>query len=193
MSVEATEIPKLRAFLYSLPATRKFRAFEHHRKVVLPSLLNITEMTCLQTKLMRHDELYKIILSSSQPVADEILKTLDGFFENIIIPCINIIREKKDTYADYASKKVPSWKGWPNQTHKTFCLHMDNWSTKKVGKHDWNKEILAPLIRDVERGISGWFDAFDTLSTTLLDKLSMSINKLISQLEGTVQYRSIHA
>lgn len=192
MSVEVTEIPKLRAFLYGLPATRKFRAFEHYRKVVIPSLLNITKMTCSQTRLMRRGELHKIILSSSQPVPGEIHKMLNTFFENIIFPCINTIRARKDIYADHTSKKVPSWRGWPNQTHKTFYQHLGNWSTKKVGKHDWNKEMLAPLVCDVEKGIRGWGDAFDTLSTSLSDMLSTITNDLISQFEGTVQYQSIH-
>lgn len=180
MSVEATEIPKLRAFLYGLPATRKFQAFEHYHKATLPWLLDITERKCSQTMLTRHDKLHKIILSNLRPVTDDIRKTLDTFFHNIIFPCIDIIRAKKDTYADHASKTVTNWKDWPSGTHKTFCLHLGNWGTKKVGKHNWNKEMLAPLIRDVENGISGWFDAFDTLSMSLSDKLSIIINKLIS-------------
>lgn len=66
MSVEATEIPKLRAHLYAIPALRKLMAFNHHRKFKLPSLLNSIEMTCSQSKLKRRAELEKILIDAQE-------------------------------------------------------------------------------------------------------------------------------
>lgn len=184
MSVEVTEIPALRSFLYGLPAVRKFRAFDHHRKVVLPSLLNNLEMTCSQTKLMRRDEIQKILLSAPTPICKDIQNIFDKFFDESIVPGIAIIKTNKISYAEHATAQLAKWKKWSNPTHKAFCIHRGCWSTKKVGNHDWNKDMLEPLLKAVEKDIRRWDDTSNALLTTVSDKLSAMIMELISQLEG---------
>lgn len=184
MGVEITEIPKLRAFLYGLPAVRKFRAFEHHRKMVLPSLLNNLEMTCSQTKLMRREELYKILSSAQDPVSAELHQIFENFTNTVIIPGIATIKTKKVAYAQHATTKVSKWISWKSPTHKAFCLKRGNWSTKAVGKHDWNREMLEPLLKDAERDIAAWDDPQSVLMTTLSEKLGSMVSDLVSQLDG---------
>ncbi|KAL1616899.1 hypothetical protein SLS54_008103 [Diplodia seriata] len=184
MGVDATGVPELRAFLYGLPAVRKFRAFEHHRKIVLPSLLNNLELTCSQTKLMRRDELQRILLSASEPVAGEIQRIFDGFFATAIVPGIATIKTSKIAYADYAMAQVANWKDWAPATHRAFCLRKGNWRTKKVGHQDWNRVMLEPLIKDVEKYTRAWDDATNALASNLSDKLCQMVADLISLLEG---------
>ncbi|KAL1640220.1 hypothetical protein SLS58_007171 [Diplodia intermedia] len=183
MGVDATGVPELRAFLYGLPAVRKFRVFDHHRKTVLPSLLNNLELTCSQTKLMRRDELQRILLSASEPVAGEIQRIFDGFFATAIVPGIATIKTSKIAYADYAIAQLASWKDWTPATHRAFCLRKGNWRTKKVGHHDWNKVMLEPLIKDVEKYSRAWDDATNALASNLSDKLCQMVADLISRLE----------
>ncbi|OJD34166.1 tat pathway signal sequence [Diplodia corticola] len=183
MSVSVTGIPDLRAYLYALPALRKLRAFEHHRKVVLPSLLNNLEMTCSQTKLMRRDELQKILSGAPEPVADEIENVFKVLLETAIIPGITAIKTNKIAYAEHAIAQLSNWKNWANSTHKAFCLHKGNWRTKKVGKQDWNREMLEPLIKAVEKDMRAWDDASSSLASSLSERLCAIVNELISRLE----------
>lgn len=189
MGVSATGIPELRAFLYGLPAVRKFRVFEHHSKMVLPSLLNNLELTCSQTKLMRRDELHRILLSASLPLAENIQKIFESFFTADIVPGIASIKVNKAAYAEYAKGQLRQWTEWTNATHKAFCSHNGNWSTKKVGRHDWNSVMLEPLIKDVEKDTRGWDDASTALALTLSDKVCAMVTDLISQLEGMSSLR----
>lgn len=85
MSVEATEIPKLRAYIYNLPASRRLITFKHHVKYVLPSLTNCLGMTCSQSKLKRREELQKMLLEaqdvSTQRCDHELLTNSDSLFQ----------------------------------------------------------------------------------------------------------------
>ncbi|KAL0253313.1 hypothetical protein SLS55_010286 [Diplodia seriata] len=183
MSVGATGIPALRAFLHGLPATRNFHAFQHHRKLVLPSLLNNLEMTCSQTKLMRRDELQEIILSALHPASEEIRRTFEAFWSTAIVPGIAKIKTNRAAYADHAKNQLSRWTQWANATHRAFCSHHGNWRTKKVGAHDWNGIMLEPLVKDVEKDIRGWDEASIALTVELSDKLNVLLTDLISRLE----------
>ncbi|KKY16214.1 hypothetical protein UCDDS831_g07197 [Diplodia seriata] len=183
MSVASTGIPGLRSFLYGLPADRKLRAFQHYRRTTLPSLLNNLEMACSQTKLMRREELQKILSSASEPVSNEINNIFGLFWSSAILPAIVDIKSKKRVYADHAITALSKWTKWKNQTHKAFCIHRGNWTTKAVGTHDWNGAMLAPLIKAIEKDTKGWDDAIQSLSAKLSDKMGTLVADLINQLE----------
>ncbi|KAF4544045.1 Tat pathway signal sequence [Lasiodiplodia theobromae] len=184
MGFESTNIPALRAFLYALPAFRKFKAFEHHHQHVLPSLVNHLEMICSQTKVDSHEELRNIIQSASVDVPSDVTKSFKYFFDEAILPVIAIIKTNKAAYVTYATDQLTKWSNWPSQTFKTFCTHRGNWSTPKVGKHDWNEEMLKPLIQDVNSEANGWEDATSNLSANISSKLSTRITELIGKIQG---------
>lgn len=57
LSLEATEIPALRTYLFSQPSLGRFASLEHYCKSLLPTFFNTIEISCSVTKLKRKEEL----------------------------------------------------------------------------------------------------------------------------------------
>lgn len=64
LSVKNTEIPSLKANIYSLPSRGKFNSLEHHCRVSLQTLLNTLELSCSQSKMKRKDHLIQFVARS---------------------------------------------------------------------------------------------------------------------------------
>lgn len=57
LSLEATETPALRTYLFSQPSLGRFASLEHYCKSLLPTFFNTIEISCSVTKLKRKEEL----------------------------------------------------------------------------------------------------------------------------------------
>ncbi|KAF9635186.1 hypothetical protein BFW01_g6081 [Lasiodiplodia theobromae] len=182
MNVEATEIPKLRAYIYSLPAKRKVSAFKHHVKYALPSLINSLAMTCSQSKLKRRDELQKILLNAQKPIRDDITQIFKDFLATDVLAKLAKIKKKKATYIAAATAKLRTYSKWKSSTQKSFCQHRGNWETQKVGYHDWNSEMLEPMINDLKDDLHPWEDVSEPLACKLSDKVIGTLQSLIEQM-----------
>lgn len=76
-------------------------------------------------------------------------------------------------------------------TQKAFFKHKGKWSTKKVGRHDWNARILEPLVKDLEKDLRRWDDLSEGLSRNLSEKIVGTLQSLIQKLEGNSPYEYI--
>ncbi|KAB2576411.1 hypothetical protein DBV05_g5003 [Lasiodiplodia theobromae] len=184
MDINSTNIPALQAFLCALPAFRRFKAFENRHERELPWLLDHLAWACSPIKIDGTEELHEILLSTSGTVAPDISNSFKKFFDEAIVPGIATIKTNKAAYATYATDKLREWSYWHNQTYKTFCIHRGNWRTQKVGRRDWNEEMLELLVQDVDRETNGWEDAMSDLTKIISAKLDAKISKLIAELHG---------
>ncbi|KAK0645150.1 hypothetical protein DIS24_g8236 [Lasiodiplodia hormozganensis] len=187
MSVEATEIPRLRSHIYGLPAKRKVMALSHHVKYVLPSLANNLAMSCSQSKLKRRDELKRIMNEAQDPISMEITQAFNDLLTADILGKIGKIKifKTKVGYMNAAKAKLTAYSQWNSGTQKSFCHHKGQWKTKKVGRHDWNAEMLEPLVNDLKDNIRHWEDISDPLGRTLSEKITSILQSLITRLQDT--------
>ncbi|KAL1621779.1 hypothetical protein SLS54_005302 [Diplodia seriata] len=179
MSVEATEVPELRAYVYSLPDKRKSMAFRHHVKYGLPSLLNSVAMTCSQTKLRRRDELQHILLGARKPIAESISQVFQDLLSDEVISRLGKIKKNKAVYITAAREKLKVY------SKKAFFLNRGNWKTAKVGAHNWNVAMTEPLINDMKVDLRPWDDVSEPLGRSLSEKVVGALQALITDMEDS--------
>ncbi|KAK4505043.1 hypothetical protein PRZ48_003006 [Zasmidium cellare] len=68
LSVEETDIPRLRAKIYSLPADGKLNDALHLANVNLPNLINYFELYCSKTHMDRKSDIEKILLQAAKDI-----------------------------------------------------------------------------------------------------------------------------
>ncbi|GME47833.1 hypothetical protein GTA08_BOTSDO11563 [Neofusicoccum parvum] len=158
MSVEATEIPKLRA--------------------------HFIDMTCSQSKLKRRAELEKILIDAQEPLMGKIRGVFDTYLEAEVLGIIGKIKavKAKNTYITAAKRKLEAYSRWPAATQKVFCSNNGSWETKKVGKVDWNAEMTQALLKDVEVDLRRWDDVSSNLTKELSEAIVGIAHNLIAQL-----------
>ncbi|KAL1651944.1 hypothetical protein SLS58_000067 [Diplodia intermedia] len=179
MSVEATEIPKLRAYIYSLPADRKILAFKHHVKYKLPSLVNNLAMSCSQSKLKRREELRKILMESQTSIQDDISQVFKNLFSVEVLTRLSKIKKNKALYSAAAREKLKIY------AKRTFCRNKGKWKTKTVGSRDWNAEMLEPLIKDMKVDLRPWEDVSEALGRDLSEKVVGALRVLIERMQDS--------
>lgn len=186
MTVDATEIPKVRAYIYALPDTRKILAFNHHIKYLLPSLTNNLATTCSQSKLKRKEGLEKVFITAQEPIPKMIKEVFEELVDANILAKIGRIKmpKTKNAYINAAKLKLKAYSQWTSSTQKVFCRHKGNWKTNKVGAHDSNAEILAPLVKDIKEDLNRWDDIGDVLGRNLSEKVSAIMHALMANLEA---------
>ena len=61
LSLQDTDIPRLREYLYALPSKGKFATLQHYCSGLLMGVLNTMELSCSVSKLKRQDNLDQIV------------------------------------------------------------------------------------------------------------------------------------
>jgi hypothetical protein len=66
LSIESTNIPKLRAVLYALPSECKTETLEYFCRFVVPNKLNMLEISCAESRMHRIEQLDNIVSEAAK-------------------------------------------------------------------------------------------------------------------------------
>ncbi|KAL8690304.1 MAG: hypothetical protein Q9218_004224 [Villophora microphyllina] len=167
VSVNASGITHLRAFMLRMPAEEKMEALTTHCLGYLPSLISSLESWTVQSTAQRRKELRDAVgkpRASAEGVVVAFSQDIKSYLTTIIL-------------TDIASKaKAPSYQAW--------CNHNGSHSTRTHPNWNWNIEFLEPVAADLQSPWQDFDEACREAHTKCFRALASLIDGIRDELGG---------
>ncbi|RMY13686.1 hypothetical protein D0867_07381 [Hortaea werneckii] len=149
LTVEATDIPRLRRHLFEVPAKRKLGALLKHCQRDLPRVLLAMDMQCCKTRLERKQDIEcKVIkpFKDFKTALGTLSANLKRNYENAILFEFHWLNEAKALHERWVKYKYPRY--------SAFCRHDGEWKDASKKTIRWNDQIVEIFADDMQNAFA---------------------------------------
>ncbi|KAL8651588.1 MAG: hypothetical protein Q9210_003171 [Variospora velana] len=158
VSIEATGLPQLRAFMLRMPAEHRLDVLKVYCWGHLPSLIGSMEMWSIQSHAHRRIELREVVAKPRKAAEVVISAFAEEVKTHLNEMVIGVIRELKSAWAQRATEQLEEIARIKWGTYRAWCTRHGKHSTPKFRDWNWNTGFLEPVLDDLEKP----WERFDT-------------------------------
>ncbi|KAH0151514.1 hypothetical protein KCU67_g10231, partial [Aureobasidium melanogenum] len=183
LTLEDTEIPKLRRHLRLVTGEGRFNYAKFHYEAQLPSLLSSVEIWCFKTHMKRRNEMEDIVLEPRETCE----QAIQDFFTQIrayIETEILIVIKQKEKHWNIEATEL--WTTWATE-HNTQILH--SWSKGK-GHHagikakpeiSWNSGLTKIMSQSLSPRCDKILDLLTDMESAVTLDFESSLSRVIEK------------
>ncbi|TKA61884.1 hypothetical protein B0A55_11842 [Friedmanniomyces simplex] len=179
LSLEATDIPRLRQHLFEIPAQRKLAGLMKLCKKDLPRVLLAMEMQCSKTKLERKREVEKKVIKPLEEFSDlmaVVQLKLKQLFEEMLQ---GVVDSHENEWRSEAKKHHESWVKYKYNRYAAFCRRSGQWKSPSKENIDWNVQISLVVEEHLLEG----FTQFKPTLNVVRDSMRQRLDEVLAQLD----------
>lgn len=191
LSVTATDIPRLRQFLFEGPAKRKVGALMKLCKRDLPRVLLAIEMQCSKTRLERKQEVEcKVVqpLNMFKELMSSMRIRLKHEFETAMN---GAIFQHENEWKEAAKAMHATWVKYKYSRYFAFCRHDGEW---KIGKEEvqWNGLVSEIAEEDLLEAFSRFTTSLESVKGAFLSNLDELLERLDTDLRESPELMGLN-
>ncbi|KAI9172534.1 Nuclear GTPase SLIP-GC [Paramyrothecium foliicola] len=194
-------ILEIREHCMSLVSESRYHAAEHYMKNDIPALLGDTKLWVQsgsgsmsaekKTKIRETLSFVEIRLKQELCGHGSELKGLarslkQRFNETIYSPN----RDQILAWCEAATEASGDWTTWHHSSYSAFCSNRGSHTTSKIGKRDWNEEIIESMVNDLSPMWVELCSAFEEQNEHLTNTATELIDWAVDYLDTELQDES---
>ncbi|KAG9886134.1 hypothetical protein KCU94_g17308, partial [Aureobasidium melanogenum] len=151
LTLDDTEIPKLRQHLRHATGEGRFNAARFHYEAQLPSLLSSVEIWCFKTHMKRRKELEEIVLEPREACEKVIQDLFTQIRDNIETEILILIKQKEKHRNNEATELCSAWATEHNTRIFRSLLKGQGYrkGTKAKPEISWNRELARIMAQSL--------------------------------------------
>lgn len=191
LSVQATNIPKLREHLLLAPAEGKLNETRHHVSTQLPALLSCFKLYTSKTHMARKDEIEEIVTEPQRTAPKIIDKVFAHMYERVEENILEPFMSDEFDWVDEARKLCKQWvKQYDTNTH--LGMLKKEGIRKGRGKNatviSWNEELLAISTGEIQKYFRDCAKATDGHGAVLNKELNGLITRMMNKIRSKISW-----
>ncbi|KAK3075521.1 hypothetical protein LTR53_001051 [Teratosphaeriaceae sp. CCFEE 6253] len=207
LSLEATDIVRLRQHLFAIPARRKHAKLQQLCKMGLSRMLTAAELLCSKSKLERKQDVLVFVmqpLENLKAVTTQLGEDLKSAIERVVR---DLCDERGNQWVSQTEKLHETWARYGRPRYGAFVRRDGVWKDANKIQVDWNRRIADIMQKDILDAFSRFKsatlvsreafrmavgDSLTTLCTDLVERPgsmgmdSGALRSFIEQTRGTI-------
>ncbi|KAF2651015.1 hypothetical protein K491DRAFT_782176 [Lophiostoma macrostomum CBS 122681] len=158
MSLDESQAPPMRSFVYALPAMGKFATLDHYCGNSVHTLLSMIQMSCSTTTIARKEHLISIVRQSADDLGKQIMDLTSKFVETDVNELVTELTKNDPHSLPWSFIKAARAlcrryeREYGAMGHRAFVRHNGTWKTKKFPQGaNWNDAFLSSVCAGIDR------------------------------------------